>query len=375
MITMSDLAVFFSPIVLAFVVIVIGYYIGRIRICNISLDFAAVLICAIIAGYFISHSALGGDVAYLSSLKSAMKNYSTFGTAMFVSAVGLSAGYSISDRFHAKNALYFLQGSLIVIAGFTIMRCIEMLDHGIPHSALLGILCGSLTSTPGMSAACDLNGIIAEDVTLGYGSAYLFGVVFVVLFVQMLTHREKKLSVRMKEKETKDEETTFEFVIQIGITAILGTVIGNIDIPYLGTSLGTSGGILCSGIFVGFIIRRCFPQAIHSQQTISAFRNTGLGLFMVGAGLPAGLQFDNSFDIKWLLYGIILTVIPILIGCLLCRLFKYARLKIACIIAGGMTSTPAVGVLINKYNTIDLSDYSIAYIGALMTMVIGIRLI
>lgn len=99
----------------------------------------------------------------------------------------------------------------------------------------------------------------------------------------------------------------------------------------------------------------------------------GLVLFFVGNGIPAGMQLTNGVEIKVIFYGVSLTIIPITVGVLLYKMFFSDRLS-ATTIAGGMTSTPAIGVLAEKYNNIPLSKYALAYFGALITIVILIRL-
>lgn len=369
---MTELTSFLSPIILTFFVITAGYYIGKIKVHGISLDLASVLICAVAVGWMISVSPLREYTAYLLSVVGAMKNLSSLGTAIFVSAVGISAGYSLSG-FRIKDVLYFIYGGLIVITGFLLVKGISHIDGNISISALLGILCGSLTSTPGMSAACEVNGIVSEEVTLGYGSAYLFGVVFIVLFVQILTRKEITYTAQPKRMKHGEKGIAFEFLIQIGLTAVIGTLMGQIKIPFVGATVGSSCGMLCVGLVMGFLIQRCIPNAVQPQQTVSVFRNTGLVFFLTGAGLPAGLQLDGAFHLKWLLYGIIFTTVPIITGYVLCRISKYTNAHSAAMIAGGMTSTPAVGVLLGRKTELDLSAYTVAYIGALMTMVIGIK--
>lgn len=76
---------------------------------------------------------------------------------------------------------------------------------------------------------------------------------------------------------------------------------------------------------------------------------------------------------NWLLYGIIFTAVSIATGYVLYCISKYTNAHSAAIIAGGMTSTPAVGVLLGRKKELNLSAYTVAYIGALMTMVIGMR--
>ncbi len=371
---MSKLTVFLTPTVLTFLVITAGYYFGKIKIHSMSLDLAAVLICAVAAGWFISVSPLESDTAYMSSLTGAMKNLSSLGTSLFVSSVGIAAGYSLNE-FRLKNIWHFIFGGLIVITGFLLAKCVAIVDKSISVSALLGILCGSLTSTPGMMSACELSGAISEQAVLGYGSAYLFGVVFVVLFVQMLTRRGTKQSAMPNAESKTDKEIPFVFLIQIGITVIIGTAVGQTKIPISNVLLGSSGGMLIFGTMLGFLTHKYLPCAMQPQQTVSVFRNTGLVFFFVGSGIPAGLQFSGSFHFKWLLYGILFTVAPIAAGYFICRISKYTNIQTASVIAGGMTSTPAVGVLIDRDMDIDLFAYSMTYVGSLMTMVVGIKCI
>lgn len=372
---MNEFTALLSPVTVAFLVIVTGYYVGKIRVCGISLDLAAVLLCAAALGWTISISPLFADMAYIAALKSSMKNLSSLGTAIFVSAVGISAGYSVNSGFRLKNMLYFLYGVLIAVAGFLPVKFVSLIDRNISLSALLGILCGSLTSTPGMSAASEINGIISEELALGYGSAYLFGVVFTVLFVQLMTRGEEKCPAEQKTEHGIGGAVPFECLLQIGVTAIIGTVAGRLKIPFFNISLGSAGGMLLIGILLGFLIRRYAPGAVQSVQTVSLFRNTGLVFFFAGSGIPAGMQLGNTFHSGWLLYGIAFTVAPVLTGYIICRISGYTRARTASVIAGGMTSTPAVGVLIGRDIRPDLSAYSVVYTGALMTVVIGIKVL
>ena len=62
-----------------------------------------------------------------------------------------------------------------------------MLDPGQLTAMISGLLAGSLTSTPAFSATKEAVAAQYQDaVTVGYGIAYLFGVIGVVLFVQLM---------------------------------------------------------------------------------------------------------------------------------------------------------------------------------------------
>lgn len=171
-----------------------------------------------------------------------------------------------------------------------------------------------------------------------------------------------------------EEVRSFEFLIQIGAAAVLGTILSGIRLPYGKVSLGATGGMLWAGIVIGALIRRFFPQKVKSPQTVSVFRNTGLVLFLAGNGIAAGLQWRSGLEPVWLVYGLVLAVMPILTGYGLCRILRCTRQQTVGVLAGGMTSTPAVGIMINQEKDADLSVYSMAYAGALLTMVGGMSL-
>ena len=68
-----------------------------------------------------------------------------------------------------------------------------------------------------------------------------------------------------------------------------------------------------------------------------------------------------------------MTIVPIVVGYLLNKLIIRCR-ESATVIAGGMTSTPAIGLLVDKNPQISLGKYSLAYFGALITIVVLIRM-
>ena len=87
------------------------------------------------------------------------------------------------------------------MAGVACVLCILIgrsftgLSHAEFTAILVGLLAGALTSTPAFSAAkaTVATAELESLVSVGYGIAYLFGVVGVVLFVQLipkLTHAD-----------------------------------------------------------------------------------------------------------------------------------------------------------------------------------------
>lgn len=157
-------------------------------------------------------------------------------------------------------------------------------------------------------------------------------------------------------------------IIQTGVVILLGRLIGGIEICRF--SLGDSGGMLCVGIAAGAVIRKYLPRKSVSEQSMQLLRNLGLVLLFVGNGIPAGMQL-GGVEFRLLLYGIMMSLIAIAVGAVLCRLAF--RGSAAAVVAGGMTSTPAIAALMQKQKDVPLSRYSFAYVGALITIIVLMR--
>lgn len=355
-----------EPTVLLFFVIIVGYCVGRIRIRNISLDLSAILIFAVIVGYLLSAVV---PQTIDTDFENTMSLFSKLGTALFVSAIGLASGNSVAQGFNKSNFVSLLIGAGMVVMAIITTKIIGLLDDDMDTSLLLGILCGAITTTPGLSAVCEAPGVVPELAVLGYSCSYLFGVIGVVMFVQLMT-RKAKDQPATESQIRKTTKSHMKCLVPIGLSVAVGTICGSIEFAFADFSLGTSGGILCVAIAIGLVIGRRGKE-IHPEK-ISCYRNFGLMMFFVGSGIPAGIELTSAFDVKWFVYGVILTAVPILCGYLLSYLvFKKKLSSSMCIVAGGMTSTPAIGVLLrNPKLSLDLSAYSFAYIGALLTIVI-----
>ena len=111
---------------------------------------------------------------------------------------------------------------------------------------------------------------------------------------------------------------------------------------------------------------------LPSNVTLKLFRELGLVFFLVGAGIPGGAEFIANFDIMYFVYGIIMTVVPMLIGFAFAKyVLKLSLLNNLGSITGGMTSTPALGALIKAAGTEDVAAaYASTYPFALITVVL-----
>ncbi len=360
-----------DPVVLLFGIITIGILIGKIKVFGISFDISAVLITAILVGWIFT------KIEFLElndALNYDMNLISKVGTAIFVSAIGIPAGYSLAESCGKNNIIFLMLGVLATSAGITAMKCIEFLDREIEGAELLGVLCGALTSTPGLAVLCEKQQLNTELVMLGYGSSYIIGVISIVLFVQLAAKKKKYDRGADKTGVKNKEKFDARSLSLLGASVVLGNIIGNIKIPYINISPGSSVGILCSAILIGFVFSRLSKS--NAVPEFFGYRTLGLAMFFVGKGLPAGMQLKNGIEIKWILYGAIISAVSILTVYLLSEyVFKKKEASLS-VVSGGMTSTPAIAVLLKNLNVnVSLQAYSMAYIGALLAMILAMKVV
>lgn len=396
-----------------FAIIVVGYLLGRITIKGVSLGDAGVFLIALLFGCLfykqldaqmtVKTVVDGVEGAVVTGYTSnALKIVENLGLILFVTAVGFIAGPKFFGNMKKNFKSYVLLGLVVILAGgLAAVGCIffgrEIMgetNHEEFTAMIVGLLSGSLTSTPAFSAAkATVNEMYESAVSVGHGIAYIFGVVGVVLFVQLIPkltradmekERAKLVSVDSGSKEKKSYKgKLLEFdphgFMAFSLAAVLGTFVGMIKIPLSaqglnGTcfSLTTTGGCLLVSLILGHFGRLGPVNVMPKDSTLKIFRELGLILFLVGAGVAGGAKFIEYFDISYFFYGIFMTVVPLIAGYLFAKyVLKLSLLNNLGSLTGGMTSTPALGTLINVSGTEDVAAaYAATYPVALIAVVL-----
>ena len=370
---MEFITTLLSPFNLLFFIIIAGFALGKIRIGKVSLGIAGILFAAILVGFLMNLLETQANIEIIANTQGTMKTFSRLGTSLFVAVIGLQTGFSIKNNSKTSLTAFFI-GAVMSIAGVMITLLISPLDKAINYSSLLGILCGALTSTPGLSSVGELIASGNEDAILGYGCSYLLGAVLVVFFAQLFS-KNTKIKEANKSKNTSTQSKIYPEMILISTSALLGGILGSLRIPLLNISLGNTASTLFIGLILGCIVQKMFISVSISPTVLNSFRNLGLALFFTGTGFSTGVQSVN-FNIKYVLYGALITLGAILIGWLLCKLFsaKYSLYN-GFIIAGGMTSSPAYGSLSSQSNESAINHFSFSYFGGLLSLIICIQII
>lgn len=368
---MSFLVALLSPFNLLFFIVIAGLAVGKLRIYRISLGIAGVLFVSIIAGVLMNHLVSDIYTETISDIQSTMKAFSTLGTSLFVSVIGLQTGFSIKNN-SKSSMIAFLIGVLMSVSGVVVMLIVSVLDKTISYSTLLGVLCGALTSTPGLSGVCEL--VNGEEAVWGYSCAYFVGVLSAVLFAQLFVLKIFQQNTTQTSKNIAPSKISPDLIL-ICLTALLGNVICNAFTHLLSIPLGSTACILLIGLIIGFIVKKKLNNIQISLQVLNSFRTLGLALFFVGTGFSTGMQSMN-FNVRTVLYGTIISLTAILFGLILCKfLFSRYQLNTSFVIAGGMTSSPAYGSISAYANEVDINYFSFAYFGALISLITAIQII
>ena len=397
---------FLSTVSIIFIIAMLGYFVGGFEIKGISLGTAGVLLVALLFGIlasYVPYITVGGknivlyldssltldSGAVLSSTKSLYSLVSNLGTAMFVTAVGLIAGPKFFRTFSKKSLGYILMGIIIIAIGTAVSLLVAAFsnDPNMDVDLAVGIMTGALTSTPGFSAAKEV-AQNADKVTAGYGISYLFGVLGVVLFVQLMPRilkidiaKERETFVAANAVEVKYTTRTLHAMDPHGffpfaLTIVLGNLIGSINIPGINFSLGSSGGTLIAGLIIGHFGHIGPIDCRISKSSLNFFRELGLCFFLIGAGVPGGVNFISHVKVSYFIYGAIITLVPMIVGYILGRhVFKMSIFNNLGSITGGMTSTPALGALIATSGTEEVTGaYAATYPFALFFVVLAARI-
>lgn len=170
-----------NPLLLLFVVVAVGYPVGRLRIAGSTIGVAAVLFAGLAVGSLDPDLKLP-DIVY------------QFGLVLFVYTIGLSSGPSFVASLRREGPRFsLLVVGMLLFAGIVATLAWQLFDLKATHAG--GLFAGSLTNTPALAGVLDyieqygaagaLETMLAEP-TVAYSVTYPMGVVGVILAVVTL---------------------------------------------------------------------------------------------------------------------------------------------------------------------------------------------
>ncbi len=148
-------------------------------------------------------------------------------------------------------------------------------------------------------------------------------------------------------------------MIPIFAGIVLGVILGCLPIPIPGLpqpiKLGLAGGPLIVAILIGCFGPRCGITTYTTMSANMMIREIGISFFLAAVGLGAGRTFVSSLlggGWWWILYGAIITLVPILLTGLIARyVCKLNFYQICGLLSGGTTDPAVLAFAQNAYGT------------------------
>lgn len=267
-----------------FLIIVIGFIIGRIKIKGISLDVSAVIFVALVFGHY------GVEIP---------RDFQYIGLVLFIFTIGIQAGPSFFESFK-MNGRELAVLSTILIGSSGLMAFVIFYFFGLDKNLVIGLLNGALTSTPGLAAAIDATG--SPLASIGYGIGYPFGVIGVILFVSFLP-RILKVNLKDEEKRYKKELSSgFPEIVKkhfiVENENVIGKTYGELNIRFMTKAV-------ISRIMHNNIVIAPEPEIIFHKGDIIKAVGTNDALervkLLIGSETQQEIPLDTNFDIRSIL--------------------------------------------------------------------------
>lgn len=159
-------------------------------------------------------------------------------------------------------------------------------------------------------------------------------------------------------------------MIPIFLGIALGILLGSLPITISGipqpVKLGLAGGPLIVAIAISCLGPRLGMTTYTTQSANLMIREIGISFFLAAVGLGAGEDFVSSLmggGWWWILYGALITIIPVLtIGLIARCILKMNFYQICGLISGGTTNPPVLAFAQNAYGSAYTSvNYATVY--------------
>jgi len=211
---------FNNQILALFLVITAGLLLGRVRFLGLTLGSSGVIFSALAFGH------LGYDIP---------DGAGTMGLVIFVYVVGLRAGPTFFRSFKGQGGSLAKMAAALIFAGAATTYLLAT-NLDIPVDLAAGIFAGALTSTPGLAAAMERLPS-GSQVAVGYGIAYPFGVIGIVLFVQLLP-RLLRVDLIELGKKLQQQDDPGRRIVRVLVEVMNPAVIGRRleDLDFIGNS-------------------------------------------------------------------------------------------------------------------------------------------
>jgi putative transport protein len=201
----------------------------------------------------------------------------------------------------------------------------------------------------------------ADRLAAGYAVTYPLAVVGMIMTCILLRplcridlkkepSSEETLVAQTEKQATPTSQRHKVNLVPIFVIIALGIIVGSIPIPVgmkAPIKLGLAGGPLVVAIIGSWLgVRKgWFTTEFTDSHGVWMLREVGIALFLAGVGLGAGGQFVETVQVHymWVVYGIIITMVPPILVTLFGRLvLKMNYYTLMGFIGGSHTDPPTL---------------------------------
>ncbi len=264
-----------------FVIVALGFMLGKIKIKGLSLDVSAIIFVALVFGHF-------GIVI--------PKDFQNLGLVLFIFTIGIQAGPSFFESFKKDGRILATVATILIVSAGAV-ALLTVLLFNVDKNIAIGLLSGALTSTPGLAAAIDYTN--SPLASIGYGIAYPFGVIGVILFVRILPKLMGKSISEATEENKNELENTFPEIEKKNFVVenenIVGKTIGNLRIRYM------TKAVISRVVHNGQAIIPTPDTILNKGDLIKAVGTTESlerVKLLIGQETPEEIPLDPQYDVR-----------------------------------------------------------------------------
>lgn len=196
-----------QSLIVLFMAISAGFFVGRLKIGNISLGVSAVMF----VGLFLGHLGFCMNAELIQFVRE-------FGLILFVYGIGIQVGPTFFSSFKKEGLVFNALGVGTVFLGGIITYLIHLLAN-IKIENAVGLMSGSVTNTPGLGAAkstlleiqkqLNLSSDHFSDPTIAYAITYpigVFGIILIIILSKYFLKIDLSNEVILLNKKNKEAE-------------------------------------------------------------------------------------------------------------------------------------------------------------------------
>jgi putative transport protein len=276
LLTQSSFALFF--------IVTLGLILGNFQFKGISLDVSAVLFVALLFGH------LGIVIP---------DDFQKIGLLLFIFTIGIQAGPGFFESYRRYGLKLNIMALIVIFTGFVVTIVCAEIFH-IDLNLATGLFTGALTSTPGLAAALEASK--STLASIGYGIAYPFGVLGIILFIKLIPKILRVDTTAVEKEYLQETQVDYPPIFNRNFTVeninIDGKTIAQLDIRHM-----TNANI--SRVMHNNVATTPNSKTIlHLGDVIKAVGDdTALDRiqFLIGKPTQQEIPLSEGYDVQWIL--------------------------------------------------------------------------